>query len=293
MGATSPSTLASSNVHTTIPEYVASLVSEYLQDDKQSLVLCARVCRVFKDPCQRLIYRMVQLQDPPSGSGKPVGAFVMFIKLLLQSPRLSSYIEELGIEGNFNISPRPLLDPLLLASMLSLLPSLRHLDISCVRLRSHPTDLRVIPNVSATARFNLEQLTLIHNGSSEDETGDLYSLLNLFGTIDTLILHTNLLPSDGLRQKSVFPSNLCVRHLVVDSLPEAIPGADFYYRFIARTQARKTLKIIVADCCSWNDILALGNLLDRCGRNLVQVMIRLAHKVELEDGECMYSKYYA
>ncbi|KIP02829.1 hypothetical protein PHLGIDRAFT_16268 [Phlebiopsis gigantea 11061_1 CR5-6] len=265
---------------------VASLVVEYLKDDKQSLKSCTRISRVFRKPSQRLLLCSCHVHDPPNAFDSPQGRFYTFLKLLTDSPWVRPYIKHLTIEGAWSWTPRPLLDPGLLSAYLCLLPNLRHLDIACVRLKAIETDLQVAPLVSATTRFDIDELGLFYTGGPGDDEGDFCQLLDVFGNVNTLNLHSNAWPGSGnVRGKSTFPSNLRVRHLAVNSNIDVSPGAYFYYTLMQRTQAEKTLRVLSADCCHEQDVLTLGKLLETSGKDLVQLMLRITREVDIDEGQ--------
>ena len=279
-----------------IPEYVVSLILGHFKGDASSLDLCSRICRAFRAPCQRRLFSAVMLQDPDYGSTKLRGLFPKFLKLIQGSPYLGSYVEVLSINGICDIYARPLLDPLLLASMLSLLPNLKQLDITCVRLKPQPSDFAPntpIPRpVIPLPRFNLNCLSLYGVGSEDDDTSGLCHVLNLFDTLKILKLHTNVFLRDCAREKAVFPSNLRVTDLMVFTRPDVAPKADFYYDFIRRTQSRKTLKFVSAECGNMADVAAVGKLLKQCGRNLslIALCFNLTKADTVKGGECLFMR---
>lgn len=270
-----------------ISQEVTRAITEYLDDDPLTLIICSQVCRSFLAPCRRILFQEFYLKDPPTGSTALTGRFILFVKLLQDSPGVAASIETLRIVGNHRVSPRPVLDIQLLAVMLSLLPNLSHLRIACLSLHSGTTEpgMHLLPSVPPTRRFNVQHVCIFNTGSERDSPGDLLRLLSLFGTINSLMLHSNLHFAENARQKARFPSDLAVQYLAIKTVPCVMPPPDFYFSNFKRMRATRTLRMIDMDCIDKRDMTSLGKLIAACAPRLRDVTVGIEPSISLDPGK--------
>ena len=244
--------------------------------------------------------------------------FETFLTFLSESPRVRGCVRRLSFVGVVDststgtttvtatdttstwtatvpdgIPLKPLLNPILLSSILSLLPNLRRLCLCNVQLSTQPSHLlSVFSHIIPCTRFDLEELSLFHVGSGQDDIGDLCATLSLFGELRLMMMHnctfSTAPPTTTHKRNSpgkvTFPSNLSAKYLVYNSYTTGLSAVTFF-DFIGRTRTCSELKIFAPYCCTRQEVLALGPLIKKCAKSLVQVMLRVRDGFKLEYGE--------
>lgn len=263
------------------PPELSDMIIDYLHEDDSSLAQTAMVCRAWLFRSRvHLFKRVVVTRD-----------FLAFAELLLASPHVGPYIQQLVLQGRrcdfASVSPNReavVLEPALLASILLRLPRLRSLQLLEVSFHGAAT-LPYLPSIK------LSELVIMNVGSTVDSTDDLLHVLGLFSDIGHLCISsvTQVVEHDDpfLQGTLHIPRALKVASLKLEDVPTST-----YLRVLRRTESVKTLHTVDADCVDLEDMEALSELLQQTGPSMEELMVNLAQCFnDFADGEDLDESY--
>ncbi len=214
-----------------LPQELIDIVVQFLHDDGPTLCACSLVCRSWKNPAHRLLFRYLRCIV---GARDGLARCEELPNFLKSSPTICKYVQVLIIDGAF-FRPHVKLDSALLAHMLSALPSLKEFRLLFMTVTPHRQDESKV----ATSERALEVLSIKHIVlTGESPFSFLLQLLRPISSVESLHIEDILRKhedeaADGtldVLSRSDLPTHLKVRSVTLKSL--RLPSLFFIKTFM-------------------------------------------------------------